>query len=117
MCAYPVILATRKAAVRGIYSADDGDKPFVGTIELDMSQGMDERDKDEKWIYYSWRLDTPTGEFAWAASNRVSLRLIPDTEEPFQFALLHAVENMPRKRHGRKRVLRVEGYEWVREAI
>ncbi|MGH7847790.1 MAG: hypothetical protein ACREQW_21820 [Candidatus Binatia bacterium] len=89
------------------------DKPFVGTIELELRQGADERDKNEKWIYYFWRLDTPAGEFVWAASNGVSFRVIPDKEEPFQFALLHAVENIQRKRHGRKRVLRVEGYEWI----
>jgi hypothetical protein len=40
------------------------------------------------------------------------LAVIPDTEEPFQFALLHAVENLQQKRHARKRVLLVEGYEW-----
>jgi len=113
MCAYPLVLSTRKAAVRGIYMSDSGDKPFVGTIELELRQGADERDKNEKWIYYFWRLDTRTGEFVWAASNGVSFRVIPDKEDPFQFALLQAVENIQRKRHGRKRVLRVEGYEWV----
>jgi hypothetical protein len=113
MCADPLVLATRKAAVCGIYSHDDGDKPFVGTIELELRQGADERDKNEKWIYYFWRLDTPTGEFVWAASNGVSFRVIPGTDEPFQFALLHAVENIQRKRHGRKRVLCVERYEWL----
>jgi hypothetical protein len=53
------------------------------------------------------------GDFIWAASNAVSSRVIPDTEERFQFALLHAVENIQQKRHGRKRVLLIEGYEWV----
>ncbi len=113
MCAYPLVLATRKATVRGIYSSEGADKPFVGTIVLELRKGADERDKSEKWIYYFWRLDTPTGEFVWAASNGVSSRVIPDTEEPFQFALLRAVENIQRKRHGRKRVLRVERYDWV----
>ncbi len=64
-----------------------------------------------------WRLDTPTSEFVWAASNGVSFRVTPDTEDPFQFALLHAVENIQRKRHGRKRVLRVENYDWVNQAV
>jgi hypothetical protein len=113
MCAYPLVLAMRKATVSGIYSSDGGDKPFVGTIQLELRQGADERDKNEKWIYHFWRLDTLTGEFVWAASNDVSFRVIPDIEEPFQFALLHAVENIQRKRHGRKRVLRVERYDWV----
>ena len=113
MYAYPLVLSTRKAAVRGIYMADSGDTPFIGTVELELRQRSDERDKNEKWVYYSWRLHTPTGEFVWAASNAVSFRIIPDTEEPFQFALLNAVENIQRKRHGRKRVFRVEGYDWV----
>jgi hypothetical protein len=53
MCAYPLVLATRKATVRGIYSSEGADKPFVGTIVLELRKGADERDKSEKWIYYS----------------------------------------------------------------
>jgi hypothetical protein len=50
MCAYPLVLATRKAAVRGIYSPNGGDKPFIGTIELELRQGANERDKNKKWV-------------------------------------------------------------------
>jgi hypothetical protein len=47
MCAYPLVLETRKAAVHGVYSPGGGDKPFFGTIELELRQEAGEQDKYE----------------------------------------------------------------------
>lgn len=102
----------RRAIVRGNHRKGTEDKPFVGTVELELRYGVGERAKSEKSIYYAWRLATSDGEFICAAGNLVSFRMIPSTEDPFQFSLLHAIEHIKRKRLGRKRVLRVEGYEW-----
>ena len=47
MCAYPLVLSTRRAEVRGIYSADTGNRPFIGNIDLELSQRADEHDNEQ----------------------------------------------------------------------
>lgn len=63
-------------------------------------------------VYYTWRLEEPNGKFLAQKSQPVSLRVIPAGQDPYSYALQHAVEGINSYRINRKKCFHVQHYEW-----
>jgi len=95
----------RKATVSGRCLSQTGlpGEPFHGTIQVEY--------RDE-CMYFGWRIHDEDGEFLGEHWRPVSLRVIPEGDDPFEYALSLALEGMRRYRIGRKRAFLVENVKW-----
>ncbi|SRR6266545_7180522 len=93
----------RTALVQGVLQDHRPGVRFVGSINL---QARDEG------VYYTWRLESEDGEFLASTGQVVSYRVIPLGQDPFEFALSHALEGIRRYRINRVRPFRVEASQW-----
>jgi len=66
----------------------------------------------EEGMYYTWRLESVDGEFLGSTSRPVSYRVIPPDQDPFAFALSHALDGIRRYRSNRVRAFEVEAWQW-----
>lgn len=63
-------------------------------------------------MYYGWRLQDENGEFSEGRWCPVSLRVVPENRDPYDFVLPHALKGLRRYQTGRKRVFAVESAKW-----
>jgi hypothetical protein len=86
----------RIAHVVGSCLVSTPSEPFVGQITFDLHP---------ECVYYEWRIKTKGGD--WGLSRPVSLRVVPNGADPFEYALQHAIEGLRRYRSNRKRVFEI----------
>ena len=94
---------TRTALVQGVLRDHRPGVRFDGSVKLEAH---------DEGIYYTWRVESEDGEFLGSASRSVSYRVIPLDQEPFAFALSHALEGLRRYRINRVRPFEVEAWQW-----
>ena len=100
----PAIQQTRQATVEGTMLAYRPGAKFVGTIKFELRSDC---------IWYEWRMQSDTGEYMGSASRSVSLRVVPEGDDPFEYALEHATENIRRSRTDRRSAYEVTKSEWI----
>ena len=64
-------------------------------------------------VYYTWRMETDDGEWLCTVSRPVSLRLIPEDQNAFDFSLNHAVDGLRRYRINQEHLFKVTRWEWI----
>lgn len=79
------------------------DKAFTAELRLELRKDC---------VYYTWRAQDEQDNFMGEVSRLVSLRIVPEGKEPFEFAFAHAVESIRRERSGRNKTFIVESSEW-----
>ena len=79
------------------------ESPFEGRVTFELKADC---------VYYTWRLETPNGKFLAEKSQPVSLRVIPSGQDPYRYALQHAIEGINSYRINRKKCFDVQRYEW-----
>lgn len=97
-------MKSRVAVLAGTLRRYRAGESFVGRVCLELRPDC---------VYYTCRLEAKDGEFLGSVSRPVSLRVVPDGEDPLEFALSHAVEGVRRYRFGRERPFDVTRWEWL----
>ena len=87
----------RVAKVEGLYLQGEPNECFSGTITFELRPDC---------ICYGWSINTKEG--IWLKGMSVSLRVIPEDKEYFEFALQHSLEGLRRYRSNRQKVFDVE---------
>lgn len=95
---------TRVASVSGVLRHHRPGVAFHGRINLDLRSDC---------VYYLWQIEADGGEFLSSLGRPVSLRVMPEGQDPFEFALAHAVEGIKRYRFGRSKPFDVQNLYWI----
>ena len=78
-------------------------------VRFDGSVKLEARDEG---MNYTWSIESEDGEFLGSTSRSVSYRVIPLDQDPFEFALSHALAAIRRYRINRVRPFDVEAWQW-----
>jgi hypothetical protein len=93
----------RVVEIRGVCIHPDYKGDFSGEILLESRKDC---------VYYIWTLHRVDGTFLGSKSVPVSFKVIPNGENPFEYALNHAIVGINRYRMGRTKAFHVENWQW-----
>lgn len=101
----PATSDLRRARVSGLslYEAPPPGEPYDGTIEVELRADS---------VYYIVRLQRIDGSLLLQLSFPVSRRVMAKSEDPYECALMHAIEAIRRYRIRRTRTFTVERWDW-----
>jgi hypothetical protein len=93
----------RVVEISGLCIHPDFEGDFIGEILFELGEGF---------IYYTWTIKRIDGEFLGQVSLPVSLRVIPENANKFEFALDHALTGINKYRMTRKKSFLVKNWKW-----
>ena len=98
---------SRIAKIQGVCIHPEYKGDFSGEVLLETRKDC---------VYYNWtihRIDGAfIGTFIASVSRPVSFKVIPDGENPFEYALNHAIVGINKYRITRKKAFQVKNWQW-----
>jgi len=96
--------STNKVAeIQGACIHPDWKGDFSGEVLLELR---------EDCVYYTWTLNRVDGTFLSCVSRPVSFKVMPEGENPFEYALNHAIVGINKYRMTRKRAFQLKNWKW-----
>ena len=93
----------RAVEIKGVCIHPDYRGDFSGQVLLESR---------EDCIYYTWTMHRDGGIFLGSVSRSVSFKVIPQDENPFEYALNHAIAGINKYRMTRRKAFQVKNWQW-----
>ena len=98
---------SRVAEIQGVCIHPDCKGNFSGEVLLESR---------EDCVYYTWTIHRVDGTFLGSVSRPISFKAIPDDEDPFEYALNHAITGINKYRVTRRKAFQVKKWQWKNQA-
>jgi len=66
----------------------------------------------EDCVYYTWTIRRVDGTYLACVGRPVSFKVIPNSENPFEYALNHAIVGINKYRFTRRKAFQVKNWQW-----
>lgn len=94
---------TRVVEIQGVCIHPEYKGDFSGEVLLESR---------EDCVFYTWTIHRADGTFLGSVSRPVSFKVIPSDEDPFEYALNHAIVGINKYRMTRRKAFQVENWQW-----